>query len=297
MKDKIKGEIKKSGFPLELYVLNICSKKNTGRMPNIHYVYEGKLREIDLYAFFEEINLHPKKGENLQHTSTSMIVACKKSEERPWVFFSSSMHQSEDVFYFTKYVSEFDSYLKQEGKYPLPGQIYKDLEKNHYMDKTISKCITYSEAFKKDRSSPSQIYEAIESVLNFLRYRRELYLRHLKKLGCFTEFFFPVIVLDGLLFEARLEGEEVNLVEKDHIQLRTDYAEEIFIIDVVRKGNFKNFFQSIEKDHLSFVKAINKLRCPKDYKTRLRRKIDQELKEFKLPFPPEFYQREVWKRG
>lgn len=289
MKDKIKREIEKSGFPLELYVIDICSKKNTGRMPNIHYVYEGKLREVDLYAFFEEINLDPKEGENLQHTSTSMIMACKKSEDKPWVFFSSSMHQSTDVFYFTKYVSEFDSYLEQKGRYSLLGQIYKNLEKNHYMDKTISKCITYSEAFKKERSSPSRIYEAIESVLSFLRYRKEFYLTKFEKLGCFSDFLFPIIVLDGLLFEARLEKEEVIVTEKNHVQLRTDYDEEIFIIDIVKKENFENFFRLIEKDHLSFVKSINKLDFPMDYKTQLKRKIEQETEEFKLPFPPEFY--------
>jgi len=83
---KITKEIKKSGFPLEIYCLNICSKKNTGRMPNIRYMYEGKLREIDLFAFFEEIKLHPKKGENLQYTSTSIIVECKKSTKYPWFF-------------------------------------------------------------------------------------------------------------------------------------------------------------------------------------------------------------------
>ncbi len=297
IKEKIKKEIEKSGFPLQLYVIDICSKKNTGRMPNIHYVHEGKLKEVDLYAFFEEINLRPQEGENLQHTSTSMIIVCKKSEDRPWVFFSSSAHQSADIFYFTKYVSEFDSYFKQQGEYPLLGQIHKDLEKNHYMDKTISKCITYSEAFEKDRPSHSQIYEAIESVLSFLHYRRELYLRYFRKPGWFSEFFFPVIVLDGLLFEARLEGEKVDLTGKDQVQLRTDYAGEIFIIDVVRKGHFENFLQSIEGDHLSFVESINRLHCPEDYKARLKRKIDQETKESRLPFPLEFFTRDFEKEN
>jgi len=288
MKDKIKKEIDKSGFPLELYVLDICSKKNTGRMPNIHYEYGGKLKEVDLYAFFEEILIDPKEGENLQHTSTSMIIECKKSKDKPWVFFSSSMHKSMDMFCFTKYVSEFDLYFKQEGEYPLLGQIYKGLEGNHYMDKAISKCITYFEAFKR-QSSPSEIYQAVESVLSFLRYRREFYLSKFEKLGYCSDFSFPVIVLDGLLFEARLEKGEVVVTEKNHVQLRTDYDEEVFIVDIVKKENFENFFRLIEKDHLSFVKSINKLDFPEDYKTQLKRKIDWETEVFKLPFPPEFY--------
>lgn len=288
MEDKIKKEIEKTGFPLELCVLDICSKKNTGRMPNIRYVYEGKLKEVDLYAFFEEILLDSEERGNLQHTSTSMIIECKKSKDKPWVFFSSSMHKSMDVFYFTKYVSEFDLYFKQKGRYSLLGQIYKGLEKNHYMDKAVPKCITYFEAFKSQSSSLG-IYQAIESVLSFLRYRREFYLSRFERFGCFSEFLFPVIVLDGLLFEATLEGEEIVLKERDHIQLRTDYNEEIFVIDVINKGHFENFFQSIERDHLAFIKSINKLDFPMDFKTQLKRKMDRENGEFKLPFPPEFY--------
>ena len=82
--NKITNEIKRSGFPLEMHCLNVCSKKNTGRMPNIRYSYKGELKEIDLYAFFEEIT---PEAENPQYTSTSIIVECKKSKY-PWVFFS-----------------------------------------------------------------------------------------------------------------------------------------------------------------------------------------------------------------
>jgi len=62
MIDKIKKEIEQSGFPLELYVINTCSKKNTGRLPNIRYTHEGTLREIDLYAFFKKSISIPKEG-------------------------------------------------------------------------------------------------------------------------------------------------------------------------------------------------------------------------------------------
>jgi hypothetical protein len=57
MIDKIRKEIEKSGFPLELYALDICSKKNTGRMPNLRYTYKEELREVDLYAFLKRLIL------------------------------------------------------------------------------------------------------------------------------------------------------------------------------------------------------------------------------------------------
>lgn len=292
MIDKIKREIEKSGFPLELYVISICSKKNTGRMPNVRYTHEGNLREIDLYAFFEQINLDPEESENLQHTSTAMIIECKKSRDKPWVFFSSDAYQSRDVFCFTKYVSEFDLYFGREERYPLLGQIYKDLGDNHYKDQRIPRCITYFEAFRKP-SSPSEIYKGIDSVLSFLCYKRESISKRSNELGFFTEFFFPIIVFEGRLFEAKVQGDEANVKEQSHIQLRTDYNEEIFIIDVVKKEYFEKFFESIEKDHLEFVSSIDKIHFPEEYKSRLRTKHEQEMKQFGKYFPFEMYFREI----
>ena len=286
--DAIKREIEKSGFPLELYVLNICSKKNTGRMPSIRYIYEGNLREIDLWAFFEEINLNPKKGENLQHTSVNMIIECKKSKDKPWVFFSSGLYPSTDVFCFTKYVSGFDLYFRREKKHSLLSRIYKNLRKNHYMDKKVPRCITYFEAFK-DHSSPSEIYKAIDSLLSFLCYKRDSFLKRRSELDFSTDFLFPIIVLDGSLFEARVNGDEINVEEQNHIQLRTDYREEIFIVDVVKKEYFEKFFNLIEKDFLEFVNSINKIKFSKEYKSKLKIKHEQKMKEFEKYFPLELY--------
>jgi len=291
MIDKIKRGIEKSGFPLEFYILDICSKKNTGRMPNMRYTYEGNLREIDLYAFFEEINLNPKREENLQHTSTSMIIACKKSEGKPWVFFSSGMHQNMDLFCFTKYVSEFDLYFNKVKDYPLLGQIYKDLHQNHYMNKKVPKCISYVEAFKKP-SGKSEIYEAIDSVITFLRYQMELCSRRLNEVGVYTSFFFPTVVLDGLLFEAQLKNGNMEVEERDHVQLRTAYGtSEVFAIDVVKREYFEKFFDLIEKDHLEFVEAINKIHFPKNYISELKLRHEQEIESFRLPFPEDYYKR------
>ena len=284
MIDKIKKEIEKSGFPLELYVINICSKKNTGRMPNIRYTHEGNLREIDLYTLFEEIIPYPIKGENLQHTSSAMIIECKMSKDNPWVFFSSSMHHFKDVSLFTKYISDFDLYFHKEGKYPLLGHILKNLIKNHYKEKEIPRCITYFEAFKK-LSTPSEIYKGIDSVLSFLFYKREYFLKRRKELGFFTVFFFPIIVFDGNLFEANVEEGIVNVKEQTHIQLRTDYNEEIFIIDVVKKEYFEKFLDIIEQDHLEFINSINNIHFPEEHKSKLKTKHEQEMKEFEKYFP------------
>jgi len=52
--EKIKSDILNSGIPLEFHVLNVCSTKNTGRMPGLRFEFLGQSRELDLLAFFEE---------------------------------------------------------------------------------------------------------------------------------------------------------------------------------------------------------------------------------------------------
>lgn len=49
---------------------------------------------------------------------------------------------------------------------------------------------------------PSEIYKGIDSVLSFLCYKRESVSKRRDELDFFTEFFFPIIVFDGPLFEA-----------------------------------------------------------------------------------------------
>ena len=128
----IKKEIMKSGFPLEIFIIDICSKKNTGRMPNQRYTYEGKLKEIDLHAFFEDTEFESKS--NPQLTSSNLIIECKKSKEKPWIFFSSSMFKKSDSFHFLKYLSTYDDYFRKTREHDLLNQIRKHISKNHYLD-------------------------------------------------------------------------------------------------------------------------------------------------------------------
>jgi hypothetical protein len=103
---KIESDIRKSGFPLEMFVLNVCSTKNTGRMPSVRYEHLDQLREIDLDAFFETIAAS-------HHTCTDLIIECKKSSEKPWVFFSTAAYSFDNVACFLKYTSEFDLYFRK----------------------------------------------------------------------------------------------------------------------------------------------------------------------------------------
>jgi len=284
---KIKKEIKDSGFPLEIFVIDICSKKNTGRMPNQRYTYEGELKEIDLHAFFEEIDYNTKKTP--QHTSSNLIIECKKSRDKPWVFFSSPMFANSDSFSFLKYLSSYDSYFSKKKKHKLLGRIWKNIKKNHYLDRKIPKCISYFEAFKNP-SQESKIYEAIQSVLSFMKYDMHHWLNKSEsKYEAVTDFYYPIIVLDGGLFEANVKNGKTKVIERKHIQIRTLLDGEIYIIDVIKKEYFKKFLNKLEENHKEVVREIKKLKISKEHKKKILEQNKKTLKNFKLDFPLDYY--------
>ena len=277
MIEKIKKEIEKSGFPLEIFVIDICSTKNTGRMPNERYIYNGKLKEMDLHAFFEDIQFESNKKP--QHTCSNLIIECKKSREKPWIFFSSPMYKDSDSLCFLKFMSTYDKYFIKNQQNLLFTKIYDSINKNHYKSVSIPKCISYFEAFSN--TNKSQIYDGIKSVLSFMYYKmNEWNDRDFDEFDAFTDVYYPIIVLDGLLFEALINRNNINIKERNHIQIRTTYNGTINIIDVVKKEYFEKFFEIIEQNHKEVVKAINKTKISKEFQKQILLKNKERNKEY-----------------
>jgi hypothetical protein len=191
---------------------------------------------------------------------------------------------------FVKYVSEFDLYFRGIGRRSLLGQIAPQLRDNHYNDSAIPRCIGYCEAFRDDQSRENNIYRAIDSVLSFLSWDIGLQPRQLHKLGYFSNFYFPAIVLDGELLEARLDNKNLNVNRRNHIQLRTIYERgRVFIIDIVKKEWFQTYLQMIKNDHKGFVESIGKLVFDAAHRKSMKRHREDEMRgldsEFHDPFP------------
>jgi hypothetical protein len=240
-----------------MFVLNVCSTKNTGRMPSVRYEHLDQLREIDLHAFFETID--PS-----HHTATNLIIECKKSAEKPWVFFSTPSYTFENVAVFLKYYSDFDVYLRKHGFVPLLAQIYAGLRLGHYSEAGVPRCVSYYEAFRST-SAPSEIYKAIDSVITYLDYRKKSRSLEGEEFGIFSDFYLPIIVVDGLLFEATVELDTVHVSARSHVQLRTFHRENIYIIDIVSKDHFQEFFEEVSRFHAQIVGCVASLRWPNDF--------------------------------
>jgi len=90
LKKRLQSEIEKSGFPLELDVVEkLRSLEGDDHFlvfPNVSYMdLKGASHEIDVLALYnvnEEDNTYPFGA-----TGILLIIECKKSFDRPWVFF------------------------------------------------------------------------------------------------------------------------------------------------------------------------------------------------------------------
>lgn len=230
-------------------------------------------------AFFEREPY--ETGKNIQLTVTNMAIECKKSE-KPWVFFSTQMFAKMPLAYFIQYVSDFDLYFGKRVKTrsehrPFLSQIRGELVQNHYNARSIPRCVTYCEPFKP-AGSHSEIYDAVDSVLSYGSYELALRQEQLRDNGYRTFCYYPIIVFDGVLMEARVEGDEVNVVQQDYVQLRVFRSSWVFIIDVVRKQYFETILKKIERDHREMVKVIDNIRFPATHKAAMKKRYESELK-------------------
>jgi hypothetical protein len=269
MLENIKSEILKSGFPLEIFVFNACSKKNMGRIPNLHYTTNDGTKEIDLLAFFSHYRL--QATQHLQFTTSDLMIACKKSETKPWVFFSIDDYKGINHSPFLKYSSDFDLYYAKIGATPLMSHIYKWLPHHHYASGSIPVCVSYVEAFAGEGKASQDIYKAVESVRSFLHHNLTWNSNLRKNFGVLTAFFYPIIVMDGHLVEASIRNGSIKLRERNHVMLRLMdrvRRDDVTMIDVVRKEYFESFLNIINKDHKETVDAINRIRFPKSFVRR-----------------------------
>jgi hypothetical protein len=98
--------------------------------------------------------------------------------------------------------------------------------------------------------------------MNYLEYYQALRNRNRRKFGVFSEFYLPVIVLEGDLFEAQLVNSEITVQERSHLQLRTMHEGDVHIIDIVTKNYFETFFNEVEHFHNELVEIISCLEFP-----------------------------------
>lgn len=254
---RLEADIRKSGFPLEMYALGVCERHELFSLPSSRYEVDGTTHEIDLTA---SLAVEPKREgrtfEELQDTVTTMVVECKKSFSKPWVFFSTPLHSGGSRIMTLNLRTTLDMYLERYKQPPLILQLAEQLSPL-FAESNVPRCVSYYEAFNKENHQ-SAIYKAVQTVMSFIDH--ELGQFDQNQLAAMTFVFMPVILLDGDMFHASINDEQITLSRAEHLALRISHRGATRYIDIVTKTHFEQYAQWFRALHAMLVQSINSVR-------------------------------------
>ena len=274
----LKAKISESGYPLEIEISGLLDSEYFVR--NTFYYFDKEAesgRSIDIYASPKFTDL---KGFEKIIPFCNLVIECKKSSSHAWIFFTrpyGSDSKSEDISGQIKSsipkVKPFEIVTTDSW---IQFALYSDL---HYasFDRIA---IAYDEIKikKKDdgnadsKKGRNEILEAIMQLQKFICFQEHRSLKNwsVKNLKSLPDesyydalmIFMPIIVFDGNLFEATFNSGHIDLHEKKHILVKTNFLcpyckrIETFTIDVVHRSYFDAFVQILKNDFNGSLKTL-----------------------------------------
>jgi len=267
MEEKFKNELskyikEKTGYLEELEVANIFSKAGWGIRHSNYYLDkdEEKGREIDIFAYKSDLikNNSPKESISIH---INLVCEVKKSTKKPWVIFSTKKSPSDNFF-------GLSIYYEKNMKNIIEKKIQWKVDRNSSIGSFKKIGETYCEAFKDTKNNDSdysQIFKSLTSSTKaseyFLSIRKS---NHLLNALCpnSIEFFEPIVVFKGQMFEAYLnKQDELQLNEINHIpiifnRISPNYDRHDYLVDVVKVEELSNLLAEKEKWFNTIIEKI-----------------------------------------
>jgi hypothetical protein len=249
LEEKIKKELLKSGFPLQIYCQR-CLLENDWDIlvASEYFISDRDTKEIDVIGYYKD-ELDDKTS-----ISYELIIECKKNEDNPWVFFKDDNPTPNSIL---------SSYICAAPR-NWPDPFYAQ---GLHFEKLPSSSI-YTMAFKK-KSKNNQIYEAISKVILAYNLRQEF----LEKIWQDEErgentystitISFLNVLFDGKLYLANLEesgtlqlAETTSLVycHKETKATRCFY----YSVDIVNRDYFSDYLKLLDRDRNLISKFYKK---------------------------------------
>lgn len=252
LENKIKNDILKSGFPLEINTSMVLNKNNWHVVNNSRYYDDEKKNygEIDIIA--------TKKHPDYSNVNNVLIVECKKYHEGEWVFFKQDKIS----------INVFNLNIAESGKKLSSYNWFNtNMIKNHYYSKNSMYTyyiVPHSKGHNEINEKKSQmIYNAISQVVNALIFylNRDSEILDKNNINEIS-LIYPIIVFDGPLYSAFIKDDDIELKEENHIQLsfslqlkkpmeiqwdlknRKIIKQKDIIIDIVKKEYLPEFLQN-----------------------------------------------------
>jgi len=232
--DKIKAEIIKSGFPLEVFCKRRLEAHKWGCEGPIYVAIEDRMQELDIRG---------QKQSNFDKDLTAFVnlhISCKKCVNNHWVFFRDS-----EVPISALAQTHFNDNLEVDVR---PLSLPK-----RFRAKDTTKSQIYTMAFQGQKN---QIYDAVNELLSSYTFFHQFYGKHRTKQKPqfnILDIDFLTILLDGRLFAADIDDkDEVSISEISHIIY---YHHEVewphhkhFSIEVVTKPYFDQYLSLVDLD-------------------------------------------------
>jgi len=240
--EKVRKQLEKTGYPLELKIGNVMLRHGFTVQHNRYYLDkdENKGREVDVLAF---IRSETKKSSFGLH----FVVQIKYSREKPWVILSTQR----DVF-------EGAGWLKliycSQGIESV-GLMGEEIEENSTLSEFSRLGRSYCECSQAEKDEKRAIFEELTSVVKAAEYCLEKEGEAARKLEKqpYLHFVEPVIILDGLLYEAYLDTKGDLVLRKiNHIPVSFGYISGVYeryqyVVDLLTFEHLPTFLSSKRK--------------------------------------------------
>ncbi|MBI1885225.1 MAG: hypothetical protein HYS09_02750 [Chloroflexi bacterium] len=205
LKNKIVEEIKASGYPLELDVVEAFQSAGWVTTHGSMYLDadEQKPREIDVVAY--KVHEAGERDGRRYGLTCAAVVECKRSD-RPWVFFVRESSDQHDHLYFRP-ASMISNLVRAVGEANIRNALW--------YRKSLLRANTYFEPFAKRNENPQKVYAALSSVTKAALFEENRFKN--VKIPSLIFVCFPIIVFGGTLFEAKVKGEDIDLTDVAHV--------------------------------------------------------------------------------
>ncbi|HLG58922.1 MAG TPA: hypothetical protein VI485_26485 [Vicinamibacterales bacterium] len=244
---KIIAEIEKSGFPLELRVAAQLTRHHFIVDHNLYYVDkdDGKGREIEISAL--KNSQADRRGAVPDWIRHRFLVECKKTTDKPWVFFTSP------TTHYDREASRIRiSGLRREAR--LTDDLLKPVSTSHPFWNWPRRGRSYFEAFRSaaGAEAPSNIFKAITTVVKATLWAYSAVVQRGPMSMGELSIFQPVIVIEGDLFEATINDAGVvsltaqPLIPVSFTYQSAQYPEERFTILVMQESFLPDFLTRMD---------------------------------------------------
>jgi hypothetical protein len=255
--------LQRTGFPLELEISAILTKRRYEIYGNQFFEDNGKVREVDMEA---GIPLGPPRSVQRWHFNPNVVIECKMSQKHVWVF-----HRNHTVVGHGDISHGIDAIALKRKDFDHLAEVL-DL---HYTNHDVASTFAIIDPKDESLGERDEIFDASSKLCKFVNYRSNGLRKFFDNERRDIVFYFPIIVFDGRMYEADFTPEGLSLKPIESMVMETRTISAVIgrlapmYIDVVTKAQFEKHLAMIEAE----VRVVAKKLSHKKTQVQLNKKM------------------------